>query len=81
MEIETNMYLKKQAEESMAKLEDTIEKLSNINQPNRPPREVDARIRYLLTKLTSVQKSIEQYDAAIKSAKEDVSKSWVEDEN
>lgn len=81
MEIETNMYLKKQAEESMAKLEDTIEKLSNINQPNRPPREVDARIRYLLTKLISVQKSIEQYDAAIKSAKEDVSKSWVEDEN
>lgn len=75
------MYLKKQAEESMAKLEDTIEKLSNISQPNRPPREVDARIRYLLTKLTSVQKSIEQYDAAIKSAKEDVSKSWVEDEN
>lgn len=75
------MYLKKQAEESMAKLEDTIEKLSNISQPNRPPREVDARIRYLLTKLTSVQKSIEQYDAAIKSAKEDVSKSWIEDEN
>ncbi|CEI89500.1 hypothetical protein RMCBS344292_03855 [Rhizopus microsporus] len=81
MEIETNMYLKKQAEENMAKLEDTIEKLSNISQPNRPPREVDARIRYLLTKLISVQKSIEQYDAAIKSAKEDVSKSWVEDEN
>jgi prefoldin subunit 5 len=81
MEIETNMYLKKQAEENMAKLEDTTERLSNISQPNRPPREVDARIRYLLTKLTSVQKSIEQYDAAIKSAKEAVSKSWVEDED
>ncbi|KAG0743806.1 hypothetical protein G6F57_005001 [Rhizopus arrhizus] len=78
MEIEVNMFLKKQEEEKMAKLEDTIERLSNISQPNRPPREIEARIRYLLTKLTSLQKSIEQHDLAIKNAKEIVARDWTE---
>ncbi|KAI9249027.1 RNA12 protein-domain-containing protein [Sporodiniella umbellata] len=80
MEIDTNMYLKKQAEENMAKLEDTIEKLSNISQPNRPPREVETRIRYLLAKLSALQQTIEVHDTAIKTAKEIVSKDWLESE-
>lgn len=75
------MNLKKQSEESIAKLEDTIEKLSNINQPSRPPREIEARIRYLLTKVDSLQKSIEENDIAIKKAKEIVSEGWTDDEN
>ncbi|RCI03787.1 mitochondrial escape protein 2 [Rhizopus stolonifer] len=81
MEIEANMFLKKQAEENITKLEDTIERLANISQPNRPPREIEARIRYLLTKLTALQKLIEQHDAAVKTAKEIVSKDWIESEN
>lgn len=80
LEIESNMSLKKQAEESISKLENTIEKLFNINQPNKPPREIQERIHYLLTKLSSLQKSIEQYDEAIKDAKISVSKDWKEDD-
>ncbi|KAG1501423.1 hypothetical protein G6F47_003208 [Rhizopus delemar] len=80
LEIESNMSLKKQAEESISKLENTIEKLFNINQPNKPPREIQERIHYLLTKLSSLQQSIEQYDEAIKDAKISVSKDWKEDD-
>lgn len=77
MEVEANMALKKQSEADMTKLEDTINKLSNIN--HRPPKEIENRIRYLLTKVASVQKLIEEYDANIKSAKEVISTAWVEE--
>jgi hypothetical protein len=79
MEIESNTVLKKQSEADMTKLEDIIDKLSNINGANRPPREIETRIKFLLSKVASTQKLIEQYDANIKAAKEYISKAWVED--
>lgn len=63
----------------MAKLEDNIEKLTNINHGNRPPKEIETRIKFLLGKVASTQKLIEEYDANIKAAKEYISKSWDED--
>lgn len=79
MEVESNMALKKQSEADMTKLEDIINRLSNISQGSRPPREIENRIKYLLTKVASVQKLIEEYDANIKAAKEMISNAWVEE--
>jgi hypothetical protein len=79
MEVESNTVLKKQSETDMAKLEDIISKLTNINNGNRPPREIENRIKFLLTKVASTQKLIEEYDANIKAAKELISKAWVEE--
>jgi hypothetical protein len=78
MEVETNMALKKKSEEDIAKLEDNINKLYASTAPNRPPREIEARIKFLLSKLSSVEKLIEEYDHNIKSAKETISKNWVD---
>jgi hypothetical protein len=81
MEIETNMFLKKNAEADIAKLENTIEKLTNINQPNKPPKEIEPRIKYLLAKVVATEKAIEGYDAKIRQAKDAISKAWnVEEE-
>ncbi|KAI8372407.1 RNA12 protein-domain-containing protein [Blakeslea trispora] len=80
MEIESNMALKKQSEETMTKLEDNINKLTHINSPIRLPKEIEARIQFLLTKVASCQKSIEEYDANIKKAKEAITKSWAEEQ-
>lgn len=78
MEVETNNVLKKQSEEEINKLENQIEKLTHMYLPNKPPKEIDTRIRFLLNKVVSVQKAIEQYDANIKAAKETISKAWTE---
>jgi hypothetical protein len=81
MEIETNMFLKKNAEADIAKLESTIEKLTNINQPNKPPKEIEPRIKYLLAKVVATEQAIEGYDAKISQAKDAISKAWsVEEE-
>jgi hypothetical protein len=77
MEVQSNIFLKKQAEAEMLKLENTIDKLTNINKSGKPPREIDTRIRFLLTKVVSVEKTIEEYDANIKAAKEAISKGWI----
>lgn len=79
MEVETNMALKKQSEADIAKLEDNINKLTNINAPNRPPKEIETRIKFLLTKVASIQKLIEEYDNNIKASKDVISKAWVDD--
>ncbi|KAK4512205.1 uncharacterized protein ATC70_013448 [Mucor velutinosus] len=81
MEVESNMALKKQSEADIAKLEDNINKLTNINAPNRPPKEIETRIKFLLTKVASIQKLIEEYDNKIKAAKEVISKSWVDNDD
>lgn len=81
MEVESNMTLKKQSETDMAKLENTIDKLTNINGTNRPPKEIETRIRFLLTKVTKIQKLIEDYDQKITVAKEVISTSWVPEED
>lgn len=81
MEVECNMVLKKQSETEMTKLENNIEKLTNINATNKPPKEVQVRIQYLLTKLTSIQNLIETYDKNIKDAKEVISTAWIEEKN
>ncbi|KAI9348343.1 RNA12 protein-domain-containing protein [Pilaira anomala] len=81
MEVESNMLLKKQSETDMAKLENNIEKLTNINATSRPPKEIENRIRFLLNKVDSVQKLIEDYDQKIKVAKEVISTAWVEENN
>lgn len=78
MEVESNTVLKKQSEAEITKLEDQIEKLMHIYQPNKPPKEIETRVRFLLNKVVAVQKQIEQYDANIKSAKEIISTNWVE---
>ncbi|KAI8968296.1 RNA12 protein-domain-containing protein [Mycotypha africana] len=78
MEIDNNMVLKKKAEQEMTKLEDTIQKLASISP--KPPKEIDERIRYLLSKLQAMEKSIEEYDANISKAKKIVSEAWVPDE-
>ncbi|KAG0174792.1 mitochondrial escape protein 2 [Apophysomyces sp. BC1015] len=75
MEIETNKSLKKAAEKELAKYEDKILSLSQVYN-GRPPREIDTRIRHLLTKVATYQKRVEQYEANIKNAKEAVSKAW-----
>ncbi|RCH88100.1 mitochondrial escape protein 2, partial [Rhizopus stolonifer] len=80
MEIESNMALKKQSEENMAKLEDNINKLTHINSADRLPKEIEARIRFLLTKVESCQKTIEEYDTKIKTSKEIISKAWAEED-
>lgn len=79
MEVESNTVLKKQSEEEINKLEGQIEKLNHMYLPNKPPKEVDARTRFLLNKIVNVQKAIEQYDANIKQAKETISKAWKEE--
>lgn len=79
MEVESNMFLKKQSETDMAKLENNIEKLTNVI--SRPPKEIETRLRFLLKKLDSVQKLIEDYDQKIKVAKEVISTAWVEENN
>lgn len=79
MEVETNMALKKKSEADIAKLEDNINKLYNSTSPNKPPREIETRIKFLLTKLSSVEKLIEEYDSNIKTAKEVISNAWVEE--
>ncbi|GAA5796012.1 RNA12 protein-domain-containing protein [Helicostylum pulchrum] len=81
MEVECNMALKKQSETEMTKLENNIEKLTNINATNKPPKEVQVRIQYLLTKLASIQNLIENYDKKIKDAKEVISTAWIEEKN
>ncbi|KAL7311152.1 mitochondrial escape protein 2 [Mucor circinelloides] len=81
MEVESNMALKKQSEADIAKLEDNINKLTSINAPNRPPKEIEARVKFLLTKVASIQKLIEEYDGKIKAAKEVISKSWVDNDD
>lgn len=75
MEIETNQYLKNIAEESLEKLQGTVESLSRIYN-GKPPREIDTRIRYLLGKIASTQKLIETYEAKINEAKGVVSNTW-----
>lgn len=75
------MALKKQSEADIAKLEDNINKLTSINAPNRPPKEIEARVKFLLTKVASIQKLIEEYDGKIKAAKEVISKSWVDNDD
>ncbi|OBZ89957.1 Mitochondrial escape protein 2 [Choanephora cucurbitarum] len=79
MEIESNMALKKQSEENMAKLEDNINKLTHINAPSKLPKEIEARVQFLLTKVASCQKSIEEYDTNIKKAKEIITQAWAEE--
>lgn len=81
MEVETNMALKKQSETDIAKLEDNINKLTNINAPNRPPKEIETRIKFLLTKAASIQKLIEEYDNNIKAGKDVISKAWVDNDD
>ncbi|GAN06144.1 exonuclease [Mucor ambiguus] len=81
MEVESNMALKKQSEADIAKLEDNINKLTNINAPNRPPKEIETRVKFLLTKVASIQKLIEEYDGKIKAAKDMISKSWVDNDD
>ncbi|KAI8641214.1 RNA12 protein-domain-containing protein [Parasitella parasitica] len=81
MEVETNMALKKQSEADIAKLEDNINKLTNINSPNRPPKEIEARIKFLLAKVASIQKLIEEYDNNIKTGKDVISKAWVDSDD
>ncbi|KAF7727906.1 mitochondrial escape protein 2 [Apophysomyces ossiformis] len=75
MEIETNTNLKKLAEQELAKYEEKILSLSQVYN-GRPPREIDARIRQLLTKVAKCQKRLEQYEANIEYAKEVVGKDW-----
>ncbi|KAI8341615.1 RNA12 protein-domain-containing protein [Choanephora cucurbitarum] len=79
MEIESNMALKKQSEENMAKLEDNINKLTHIHAPSKLPKEIEARVQFLLTKVASCQKSIEEYDHNIKRAKESITQAWAEE--
>ncbi|OAD00271.1 hypothetical protein MUCCIDRAFT_44126, partial [Mucor lusitanicus CBS 277.49] len=81
MEVESNMALKKQSEADIAKLEDNISKLTSISAPNRPPKEIETRVKFLLTKVASIQKLIEEYDGKIKAAKEVISKSWVDNDD
>ncbi|KAI7856021.1 RNA12 protein-domain-containing protein [Circinella umbellata] len=75
MEIETNQFLKKLAEDSIAKFEETVTSLSNIYN-GRPPKEIDTRIRYLLKKIDKTQKDIELYEAKITEAKQMVITAW-----
>ncbi|KAI8390823.1 RNA12 protein-domain-containing protein [Radiomyces spectabilis] len=75
MEIETNQQLKKTAEDSIAKFEDTIEHLSKIYN-GRPPQEIDQRIKFLLQKVKTTQKQLEGYEKAIANGKEIISKAW-----
>ena len=75
MEIETNQFLKKLAEGSMAKYEETVTTLSNVYN-GRPPKEIDTRIRYLLKKIDKTQKDIELYEAKITEAKQMVITAW-----
>ncbi|EPB90204.1 hypothetical protein HMPREF1544_02888 [Mucor circinelloides 1006PhL] len=81
MEVESNTALKKQSEADIAKLEDNINRLTSINAPNRPPKEIETRVKFLLTKVASIQKLIEEYDGKIKAAKEVISKSWVDNDD
>ncbi|KAL9553734.1 hypothetical protein MBANPS3_003159 [Mucor bainieri] len=81
MEVESNMALKKQSEADIAKLEDNISKLTLISAPSRPPKEIETRVKFLLTKVASIQKLIEDYDSKIKAAKEVISKSWVDNDD
>ncbi|KAI9274452.1 RNA12 protein-domain-containing protein [Phascolomyces articulosus] len=75
MEIETNEYLKKLAEASIAKYEETVTSLSNIYN-GRPPKEIDTRIRFLLKKIDKTQKAIEVYETRIIEAKQMVVTAW-----
>ncbi|ORY96952.1 RNA12 protein-domain-containing protein [Syncephalastrum racemosum] len=75
MEIESNTYLKKSAEQSIAKLEETILSLSHIYN-GKPPREINTRITYLLGKVSSTQKLIESYETRITEAKQVVKNAW-----
>lgn len=75
MEIETNNYLKKIADDTITKLEDTVGSLSRIYN-GRPPKEIERRIQYLLRKIADTQKSIETYEQRIQEAKHVVASSW-----
>lgn len=75
MEIESNTYLKKSAEQTIAKLEDTIRSLSQVYN-GKPPREINTRISYLLGKVSATQKLIESYETRITEAKQLVKSAW-----
>ncbi|KAI8145832.1 RNA12 protein-domain-containing protein [Fennellomyces sp. T-0311] len=75
MEIETNQYLKKVAEEQMTKYEETVQSLSQIYN-GKTPREINGRISYLLKKIEKTQKDIEAYEARITDAKSLVVTAW-----
>ncbi|CAO3589006.1 unnamed protein product [Absidia cylindrospora] len=77
MEIETYTYLKKVADEKLAKLQDQIVELSQIYN-GRPPREIDQRIRYLLAKVKTLQTNVETYEKNIKDNMAIVSSTWTE---
>ena len=75
MEIETNQYLKKVAEDKMVKFEDTVRSLSEVYN-GKTPREISGRITYLLRKIDKTQKEIEIYEARIDEAKNLVAIAW-----
>lgn len=75
MEIETNNYLKKIADDTITKLEDTVGSLSRIYN-GKPPKEIERRIKYLLKKIASNQEAIEAYEQRIQEAKRVVASSW-----
>ncbi|CAO3616601.1 unnamed protein product [Cunninghamella echinulata] len=80
MEIETFTFLKKEATEKLTKIQDEILSLSQIYN-GKPPREIDHRVRYLLSKVKSLQSNIEEYEKKIKHYTDIVSKSWVDTYN
>ncbi|KAI9497812.1 RNA12 protein-domain-containing protein [Zychaea mexicana] len=75
MEIETNQYLKKLAEDSISKFEETVTSLSNIYN-GKPPKEINNRINYLLSKIDKTQKDIETYERRITEARNMVTVAW-----
>jgi hypothetical protein len=80
MEIETNTYLKKVADEKLAKLQDQIIELSQVYN-GRPPREIDQRIRYLLGKVKALQANVETYEKSIKENMDIISLHWTESQS
>lgn len=80
MEIETNTYLKKVADEKLAKLQDQIIELSQVYN-GRPPREIDQRIRYLLGKVKTLQANVETYEKSIKENMDIISLHWTESQS
>ncbi|KAI8081771.1 RNA12 protein-domain-containing protein [Halteromyces radiatus] len=75
MEIETHTYLKKTAEDKLTKLQQQIIELSQVYN-GKPPREIDQRIRYLLTKVKTLQAKIEDCEKSIKENMTIVTTTW-----
>ncbi|KAI9322119.1 RNA12 protein-domain-containing protein [Dichotomocladium elegans] len=75
MEIESHQFLKKQNEETIAHLQETVINLSQVYN-GRPPREIETRIKYLLGKIAKLQKDIEASEKHIADAQQAIIRSW-----